>query len=128
MILGAKMLLKINQKINEILDAFLMDFGAEIVKNIQNNSVPVSRRWVPGILNLPIRHTHPDTPCSPRGGRRIEDASRRHTAAPIFWVSLAETLLFSRHLALLVNQNLVPGWLHVGSSLVLYFGFAWLDV
>ena len=29
------------------------------------------------------RHTHPDTPCSPRGGRRIEDAARRHTAAPL---------------------------------------------
>ena len=43
----------------------------------------VTRRRVPGILNLPIRHTHPDTPCSPRGGRRIEDASRRHTAAPL---------------------------------------------
>ena len=27
MILGAKMLLKINKKSNEILDAFLMDFG-----------------------------------------------------------------------------------------------------
>ena len=46
----------------------------------------VCRRWVPGILNLPIRHTFLDTPCSPRGGRRIfliEDASRRHTAAPL---------------------------------------------
>ena len=83
MIWGAKMLLKINQKINEILDAFLKDFQREITKNIPNNSEAVTRRWVPGILNLPIRHTYPDTPCSPRGGRRIEDASRRHTAAPL---------------------------------------------
>ena len=42
----------------------------------------VTRRWVPGILNLPLGYTPLDTPCSPRGGRRIEDASRRHTAAP----------------------------------------------
>ena len=48
MIWGAKMLLKINQKIIEILDAFLMDFGGEIAKKIQKDSVPVTRRWVPG--------------------------------------------------------------------------------
>ena len=48
MIWEAKMPLKIIQKINEILDAFLMDFGAQIAKNIQKNSVPVTRRWVPG--------------------------------------------------------------------------------
>ena len=83
MIWGAKKLLKINQKINEILDAFLMDFGGDIAKKTLGNSVPVTRRMVPGILNLPIRHTYLDTPCSPRGGRRIEDASRRHTAAPL---------------------------------------------
>ena len=48
MIWEAKMLLKINQKINEILDAFLMDFGAQIAKKTPKNSVPVTRRWVPG--------------------------------------------------------------------------------
>ncbi len=48
MVWGAQMLLKIVQKINEILDAFLMDFGTQIAKNIPNNSVPVTRRWVPG--------------------------------------------------------------------------------
>ena len=47
MIWGAKMLLKINQKIIEILDAFLMDFGGGIAKKTPNNSVPVTRRWVP---------------------------------------------------------------------------------
>ena len=83
MIWGAKMLLKIIQKIDEILDAFLMDFGGEIAKKNKKNSEAVSRRWVPGILNLPIGYTYLDTPCSPRGGRRIEDASRRHTAAPL---------------------------------------------
>ena len=40
--------LKIIQKINEILDAFFMDFGTQIAKNIQKNSVPVTRRMVPG--------------------------------------------------------------------------------
>ena len=48
MIWGAKMPLKIIQKINEILDAFLMDFGAQIAKNIQKNSVPGGMRGVPG--------------------------------------------------------------------------------
>ena len=48
MIWGAKMLLKINQKINEFLDAFLMDFGGEIANKTPKNSVPVTRRWVPG--------------------------------------------------------------------------------
>ena len=48
MIWGAKMPLKIIQKINEIFDAFLMDFGAEIAKTTLGNSVPVTRRWVPG--------------------------------------------------------------------------------
>ena len=60
-----------------------MDFGAQIAKGTQRDSVPVTRRWVPGILKLHIRHTYLVTPCSPRGGRRIEDASRRHTAAPL---------------------------------------------
>ena len=83
MVWETKMPLKIKQKINENVDQFLMDFGAEIVKNIQKDSVPVTRRWVPGILNLPIGYTYLVTPCSPRGGRRIEDASRRHTAAPL---------------------------------------------
>ena len=48
MIWGAKMLLKINQKNNEMLDAFLMDFEGGIAKTTPNNSVPVTRRWVPG--------------------------------------------------------------------------------
>ena len=30
-----------------------------------------------------LGNTYLVTPCSPRGGRRIEDASRRHTAAPL---------------------------------------------
>ena len=38
MIWGAKKLLKINQKINENLDAFLMDFGGEIAKKTLGNS------------------------------------------------------------------------------------------
>ena len=45
---GAKMLLKIVQKIIEILDAFLMDFGGEIAKKTSKNSVPGGMRWVPG--------------------------------------------------------------------------------
>ena len=48
MVWGGKMPLKIKKKINEILDAFLLDFGGEIAKKIQKNSVPVTRRWVPG--------------------------------------------------------------------------------
>ena len=75
--------LKINPKINEILDAFLRTFWKETCKRDFKKPWAVTRRWVPGILNLPIRHTNLDTPCSPRGGRRIEDASRRHTAAPL---------------------------------------------
>ena len=38
MIWGAKMPLKIIQKINEILDVFFMDFGAQIAKGIQRDS------------------------------------------------------------------------------------------
>ena len=48
MISGVKMLLKINQKMNEILDAFLMRSGAEIAKKTPNNSVPGGMRGVPG--------------------------------------------------------------------------------
>ena len=80
MVWGAKMPLKIDQKINRILDAFLrrkLEWMSWVTR------AAVCRRWVPGILNLPIRHTYLDTPCSPRGGRRIEDAPRRHTAAPL---------------------------------------------
>ena len=80
MVWGAKMPLKINQKINEILDAFLKPF-LEWKRWVMRAAV--TRRMVPGIQNLPIRHTYLVTPCSPRGGRRIEDASRRHTAAPL---------------------------------------------
>ena len=43
----------------------------------------VCRRWVPGICEFALGNTNLVTPCSPRGGRRIEDASRRHTAAPL---------------------------------------------
>ena len=87
----------------------------------------VSRRWVPGILNLPIRHTHLARPAPPEGGGGSKTPHGDTPPPPFFWVSLAETLCFSRHLALLVNQNLVPGWFHVRSSFVLYFGFVWLD-
>ena len=80
MVWGAKMPLKINQKINEIFGCIFVPIRVE--KRSEKRAA-VCRRWVPGILNLPIRHTYPDTPCSPRGGRRIEDASRRHTAAPL---------------------------------------------
>ena len=38
MIWGATMPLKIIKKINEILDAFLMDFGAQIAKTTQRDS------------------------------------------------------------------------------------------
>ena len=48
MIWGAKMLLKIDQKMIEILDAFLKDFGAEIAKITLGNSVPGGMRGVPG--------------------------------------------------------------------------------
>ena len=83
MIWGAKVLLKINQKINEILDQFEGNFQRKMSLETSETVEAVTRRMVPGIVHMPIRHTHPDTPCSPRGGRRIEDASRRHTAAPL---------------------------------------------
>ena len=72
--------LKIKQKINRILNTFLRTLWTE---NLNEMGAAVGRRMVPGILNLPLGYTYSDTPCSPRGGRRIEDASRRHTAAPL---------------------------------------------
>ena len=80
MLRGARMPLKIKQKMNKILNTFLRTLWTE---NLNEMGAAVGRRMVPGIENLPIRHTPSVTPCSPRGGRRIEDASRRHTAAPL---------------------------------------------
>ena len=48
MIWGAKMLLKICEKINEFLDVLSMGFGAEMAKTTLGNSVPGGMRWVPG--------------------------------------------------------------------------------
>ena len=48
MIWGARMLLKIDQKIIEILGAFVMDFGGELAKKTLKTSVPGGMRWVPG--------------------------------------------------------------------------------
>ena len=86
MILEAKMLLKINKKGNEILNAFLKDFQREITKNIQNNSVPVTRRWVPGILNLPrIRlHTFSHALLPQRGAADRRRLTATHRRPPSF--------------------------------------------
>ena len=80
------------------------------------------------ILNLPIRHTHSARPAPPEGGGGSKTPHGDTPPPPFFWVSLVETLFFSRHLALLVNPSLVPGWCHVGSSLGSNFRFVWLDV
>ena len=50
MVWGAKMPLKINQKINEILDVFLKPF---LERKCGVTRAAVTRRMVPGILNLP---------------------------------------------------------------------------
>ena len=87
----------------------------------------MTRRWVPGILNLPIRHTHSARPAPPEGGGGSKTPHGDTPPPPFFWVSLAVTFLLSREVAVLVNQKLVPGWFHVASSLVSNFGFVWLD-
>ena len=125
MVWGAKIPLKINQKINEILDAFLrpkLEWMSWVTR------AAVCRRWVPGILNLPIRHTHLARPAPPEGGGGSKTPHGDTPPPPFLWVSLAVTLLLSRHLALLVSLKLVPGWFHVTSSLVSNFGFVWVDV
>ena len=119
------MLLKINQKINEILDAFL-------------NSIWGKRRWstarrcvaagCPEFRNCLLGTRIQTRPAPPEGGGGSKTPHGDTPPPPFFWVSLVETLLFSRHLALLVNPNLVPGWCHVGSSFGSNFGFVWLDV
>ena len=58
MVWGAKMPLKINQKINEILDAFLRPFWRGTCKKNFKKPWAVTRRWVPGILNLPRIRLH----------------------------------------------------------------------
>ena len=54
MIWGTKMLLKINQKITEILDAFLK----QKVGRIREMRIPGGMCGVPGILNLPRIRLH----------------------------------------------------------------------
>ena len=49
MIWEAKMPLKISQKNHLNFGSLLIDFGTQIVKRILHNSVPVTRRMVPGI-------------------------------------------------------------------------------
>ena len=53
MVWGAKMPLKINQKISEILDQFLRPFLEWKRLATAETRQAVCRRWVPGILNLP---------------------------------------------------------------------------
>ena len=55
MVWGAKMPLKINQKINDFLDRFLKSFWRKSCVELRE---AVSRRWVPGILNLPRIRLH----------------------------------------------------------------------
>ena len=124
MVWGAKMPLKINQKINEILDAFLRPF-LEWKRGVTRAAV--TRRMVPGIQNLPIRHTHSARPAPPEGGGGSKTPHGDTPPPPFFWVSLAVTFLLSRHVAVLVHQKYVPGWFHAASSSVSNFRFVCLD-
>ena len=107
--------LKINEKINEILDAFLRPFWRGTCKRDFKKCWAVTRRWVPGIQKLPIRHTHSARSAPPEGGGGSKTPHGDTPPPPFFWVSLAETFIFSRHLALLVNPKfgarLVPYWI-----------------
>ena len=60
--------LKINQKISEILDAFLRPFLEWKRLEKRGYAAAVCRRWVPGRENLPIRHTPPARRAPPEGG------------------------------------------------------------
>ena len=95
MIWRAKMLLKINQKSNEILDAFLMDFGAQLANKNSKKFCPGDSPLGAWILNLPrIRlntFSHALLPQRGAADRRRLTATHRR---PFFWVKLAETIIF----------------------------------
>ena len=112
--------LKINQKINEILDAFLNGKCDRMGRKRWRRCVAA---WCPE-FRICLLGTHLQSrPAPPEGGGGSRTPHGDTPPPPFLWVSLVETLLFSRHLALLVNPNLVPGWCHVGSSLDSNFGF-----